>query len=187
MRIAINALNIKSGGGVKHIYNILKESKSSYSNAEYVLITYKGLANKIKKLQIKNLKIIIIDFNNFLLFFWKIFFLNKLLYKLNCDSLYSLDGIFFKKYKKNIVFYQNLIPFLFNQIIKYGFSLQTLKLYFIRYLYKISAERADGLIFLNEYGKKIILKQFELKSKKNIAIIPHGIDKEFYEVKKKTI
>lgn len=185
MRIAINALNIKSGGGIKHIYNILKEAKSLKSDIEYVLITHKELASKIKKLQIKNLKIIIIDLNNFLLFFWKIFFLNKLLYKNNCDSLYSPDGIFFIKYKKNIVFYQNLIPFLFNEIIKYGFSLQTLKLYFIRYLYKLSAVRADGLIFLNEYGKRLILKQFELKSKKNLAIIPHGIDKFFYKVKKK--
>ena len=45
----------------------------------------------------------------------------------------------------------------------------------------MSAKKADGIIFLNQFAKKKILKLFDLKKKEH-AIIPHGINKVYYNL-----
>lgn len=190
MNVGINASNIKSVGGISHIYNLInylrKDYKQKYSINKIIIWSSSTAYKSLKTLKRKDIIINKIKYDNlFYNLFWKIFYLNFLLKKNNCDIFFSLDGIVLRKFKKIVVLYQNLIPFNYQEIINYGFTFQTLKNFFTYYLYKISSMYADGYIILNNYGAKLI--QSKLGYLQNKKIIPHGVSKEFYKIKRKKL
>ena len=188
MNVGINASNIKSVGGISHIYNLIyhlrKDYKKKYSINKIIIWSSSTAYKNLKHLKRKDIIINQIKYDNIIYnLFWKIFYLNFLLKKNNCDIFFSLDGIVLRKFKKIVVLYQNLIPFNYQEIINYGFTFQTLKNFFTYYLYKISSMYADGYIILNNYGAKLI--QSKLGYLQNKKIIPHGVSEEFYKIKRK--
>ena len=188
MNVGINASNIKSVGGISHIYNLIfylrKDYKKKYSINKIIIWSSPLAYKSLKNLKSDNIIINKVKYDNiFYNLFWKIFYLNFLLKKNNCDIFFSLDGIVLRKFKKVIVLYQNLIPFNYQEIINYGLSFQTLKNFFTYYLYKISSIYADGYIILNNYGAKLI--QLKLGNLQNKKIIPHGVSEEFYKIRRK--
>ena len=154
MIVGINAVNIKSGGGISHIENILLNITRELLEKEKVdkiivwcsSTLYYILFNK--KL-LKNIVIVKINDNFLYNVLWKLIFLYVNLKKNRCDILFSLDGIILRKYKKNIVLFQNLIPFSNYEILRYGLSYQSHKLILLRFVYFFSQRNADGAIYLN--------------------------------------
>jgi glycosyltransferase involved in cell wall biosynthesis len=187
MIIGINAVNINSGGGVAHIENILTYLPQNFAKNNKIIVWINPkLFNYLKKYKIQNKNINIIKKKIiFFGFFWKFFFLYKELKKNNCDVLFSVDGLVLKKFKKTVILFQNLLPFCNHEIIKYGFSFNTFKLILLRYLYYISKNKSDGVIYLSSYSKLKIENQIG-KAKKSI-IIPHGVSKDFSSIKKNNI
>ena len=185
MIIGINASNVKSVGGVNHIYNLIlnlrKDEKKKHSIKKIIIWTSLQSYGALSELKDKDIIIERVKYDNiFFNFFWKIFLLNLNLNKNNCDILFSLDGIVLRKFKKTIILFQNLIPFNYQEIINYGLSFQLLKNIFTYYLYKISSYRADGFIVLSRYGLNLIkAKTIKLN---NVEIIPHGVDSSFFNI-----
>jgi glycosyltransferase involved in cell wall biosynthesis len=185
MIIGINAININSGGGIVHLENILSNLPKNFKkndNKIFIWVNQKlfEILNK-SKIQNKNIQIIkkkIIFFG----IFWRLFFLYTELKKNNCDIFFSVDGLALRKFKKTIILFQNLLPFCNHEIIKYGFSYYTFKLILLRYLYYISNKNSDGVIYLSSYSKFKI--QNQIGKAKQSTIIPHGVSKDFYTIKK---
>jgi len=187
MIIGINAVNINSGGGIAHIKNILgnltQDFKNNNNNKIIIWVNPK-LLNIIRECKKDKLNIEIINQKTYFLgVFWKFFFLYRELKKKKCDILYAVDGLALVKFKKTIILFQNLLPFCNHEIIKYGLSLSTLKLVFLRFLYFISLKNSHAAIYLSKYSKTKIENQIG-KAKKSI-IISHGISKDFLLKKKK--
>jgi hypothetical protein len=192
MIVGINAVNIKSGGGISHVENILTNLSREFLNKQkinkIILWCNPSLYYYFSKLKLykKNINLIKIPDNFLYNVLWKIFFLYINLKKYNCDVLYSLDGVVLRKFRKVIILYQNLLPFSNYEIIRYGLSYQTFKLVFLRYIYYLSQKNADGVIYLNNYGKNQIENHIG-KAKKSI-IIPHGVSSDYISnIKKKLI
>jgi glycosyltransferase involved in cell wall biosynthesis len=185
MIIGINAININSGGGITHIENILSNLPKKFKNNDNKIVVWANakLFKHFKKLKIQNKNIHVIKKNViFFGIFWRLFFLYIELKKNNCDLFFSVDGLALRKFDKTIILFQNLLPFCNYEIIKYGFSFITLKLILLRCLYYISNKKSDGVIYLSSYSKLKIQSQIG-KAKKSI-IIPHGISKDFFSIKK---
>ena len=192
MIVGINAVNIKSGGGVSHIENILINLNREFLKKEkinkIILWCNPYLYSYLFKLKLykKNITIIKIKDNFLYNILWKLYFLYTNLKKYNCDVLYSLDGIVLRKFKKVIIIYQNLLPFSNFEILRYGLSYQTIKLIFLRCIYYISKNKVDGVIYLNKYGKIKIENQ--IGKPKNFFIIPHGVSNDYISnIKRKSI
>jgi glycosyltransferase involved in cell wall biosynthesis len=190
MIICINAVNINSGGGIVHITNILTHlpktfKKNNNKNNKIIIWANPKLFKILHKCKISDFNINIIK-KNFYLFglLWKFFFLYRELKKKNCDIFYALDGLALLKFKKTIILFQNLLPFCNHEIIKYGISLTTLKLLFLRFFYFMSLKNSDAVIYLSKFSKLKIESQIG-KPKKS-TIIPHGVSKDFI-LKKKNI
>ena len=185
MIIGINALNVNSGGGVQHLAELVINICKIYPNNQFIIWSDKIVQNKIPKH--KNIKVRQVNLSYLFKFFWKIIFLKKEILKEKCDIIFYSDGIIIGKQPvKSVLLYQNLIPFNFREIIKYGFSLSFFKLLIVRLLYISSSSNADGIIFLNKFGYNNIKKVIEIK--KNYRIIPHGVSSKFYiNVKKRKI
>jgi glycosyltransferase involved in cell wall biosynthesis len=187
MIIGINGSNIGSVGGINHIKHILIEFKNNKKDLNFkvnkiIVWCSERLFNKIKYLKSKGITIKKVKNNFYYNFLWKLFFLNYELKKNKCDVLFSLDGIVFRKYKKTVVFFQNLIPFNFQEMVNFGISFRSLKNFLTYIFYLISYRLADGFIILNNYGKNLIEKK--LGKLKVYEIIPHGIDKDFWNLNK---
>lgn len=192
MIVGINAVNIKSGGGISHVENILINLSRKFLNKQkinkIILWCNPSLYYYLSKLKLnkKNINLIKIKDNFLYNILWKIFFLYINLKKHNCDVLYSLDGVVLRKFRKVIILYQNLLPFSNYEIIRYGFSYQAFKLIFLRYIYYLSQKNADGVIYLNNYGKNQI--ENHIGKAKKFIIIPHGISSDYISnIKKKLI
>ena len=192
MIVGINAVNIKSGGGISHVENILINLSRKFLNKQkidkIILWCNPSLYYYLSKLKLnkKNINLIKINDNFLYNILWKISFLYINLKKHNCDVLYSLDGVVLRKFKKVIILYQNLLPFSNYEIIRYGLSYQTFKLIFLRYIYYLSQKNADGVIYLNNYGKNKI--ENHIGKAKKFIIIPHGISSDYISnIKKKLI
>lgn len=113
---------------------------------------------------------------------FRIYFQKKLLSsearKLNCSILFVPGGTFSGSFRPFVTMSQNMLPFEFREMRRFGFSSTFLRYCILRITQRKTFINADGLIFLTKYAKKKVL---DTNIKKNIPymIIPHGIDKRF--------
>ena len=106
MIIGINAVNIKSGGGISHIKNILVNLNREILEKEKVdkIIVWCSpslYSNLSGEKLLKNIVVVKINDNFFYNILWKFFFLYANLKKYRCDVLFSLDGIILRKFKNS--------------------------------------------------------------------------------------
>lgn len=182
--LGIDASNIKSGGGLAHLRNLLIEfSKAKGKNVHIIVF--------ISPLSLRSIK----EFSNFenidfIVPFWIIFlapfnylihyFLINIYFKLKkIDIALNLGALpYFKPLVPFIVVSQNMLPFERSQISLFGrVSFMGLKLLILRFTQKLSFTKASGIIFLSQYAKKNISKILSLKGR--CRVIPHGVEPKF--------
>ena len=187
MIIGINAINIKSYGGKTHLVNLVNFIVRNDDFSEYDKIyIWTNSQNNKEIIKNKKIKVFIKDLNFFKSLFWNLIEFRNILKKNKVDILFLPSGIDYFYNIKKVILFQNLIPFDNNEIVKYGFSLTTLKIYFLGILYRYSIRKASGVIYLNKYSKYLIEGKIGIKAKKS-KIIPHGISKNYFKTKKKKI
>ena len=179
MILGIDASNVKSDGGVVHLFELV--NNFSFDNSKIKKIIIWGNPNSLKKIK-KNkriYKVQIDHFNSssFYTILWQLFFLPYELKRYNCDVLYVLGGVFFRKKIPTACVFQNILPFINEEIKRYSFFLR-LKLLIQKKIYINSFLNSDGLIFLSNFSKKILSKEISF-NKKKIITIPHGVSKIF--------
>ncbi len=186
MRIGIDASNIKSDGGVVHLLELLNNLDTKYHNIEKIVIW--GNFSVLKKIKNNNKfhKIYTDRINKNLIsrIFWQLIFLPNNLVKQNCNIFFVLGGFFFRKKIKTVSIFQNILPFIEEDIKKYGL-IDKCKLFIQKKAYIHTFKESDGIIFLSKFSKKILTKNLNLK---NIitTIIPHGVS-SIFKFKKKNI
>lgn len=186
MIIGINAINIKSYGGEAHLINflntiIVNKLIKKHSLEKIYVWTTKSISKKL--LFNKNVIIFVVELESFKNLYWNVVTFRKISRKYKCDILFLPSGLNYFYKQKSIVLFQNLIPFDNNEIIKYGFSIKLLRLYFLSLIFRISMKNSDGVIYLNKYSKNLIEDKFNIHSKKN-SIIPHGFSNNYFKSKK---
>ena len=184
IRLAIDAVNIKSGGVIVHLDGILNNFKSKNIDKIYVLINDKAFRSLQKRnnysKKIKFIKKEIFNKNILLIFLWQLFFLEKFINKKKCNRLVSLNGYYLGSFKKTIIFSQNALPFVGTKDYKFFYRI---KLFLQKYIHIYSINKFKNVIFVSKFQKKIIQKYLNsLKIK--YKIIYHGVDSGI--IKKKT-
>ena len=183
MKIAIDALNLYSGGSITHLNNFLLHFDLNNKNDSVYVILYKNLPvkifknNRIKYVYINNNKKSI--FNRLI---WQLFNSNRLYKKLKIDYLFVPGGIYIGNFKPFIVMCRNMLLFEKNQIDLYDSKITRLKIQFKAYIQLFTFYRSTKLIFISNYAKKYLESKYNWISKKNSFVINHGISKLFYNV-----
>jgi glycosyltransferase involved in cell wall biosynthesis len=72
---------------------------------------------------------------------------------------------------------QNLLPFEYRELLRYGASPMTLRLLLLRFGQARTFRRAGGLIFLTEYAKRAVERRIGPHPRS--AVVPHGLDDAF--------
>tara|TARA_Y100000389_G_scaffold198068_1_gene233899 strand:- start:942 stop:1835 length:894 start_codon:yes stop_codon:yes gene_type:complete len=99
--------------------------------------------------------------------------------KNKCHLLFIPGGIYFGYHKNFITLCQNMLPFDFKEIKRYGVSLKFIKLILLHYFYKLTFKKSKGIIFLTKYAENKI-QSFSKNLTCKTKIIPHGINKNFF-------
>lgn len=95
-----------------------------------------------------------------------------------CDALFVPGGSYVGNFHPAVTMSQNLLPFEMSELRRYGWTLFTLKLLLLRLTQSRSFRRTDGVIFLTEYARDVVLS-FTGKLRAHACIIPHGLNPRF--------
>ena len=180
IRIGIDAANIRIGGGVTHLLELLSAIEPAQMQVKEVVIwgnaqTLQSLpnANWIKKINPPNLEKSLVW-----RVLWQIFSLSSAVKAAQCDVLFIPGGSYVGSFHPVVSMSQNLFPFEWEMIVKSGFSVRTLKFILLRWAQSFTFKRSDGVIFLTEYAKRAVLKVTgPLRAKS--AVIAHGLNPRF--------
>lgn len=178
--IGIDAANLRRGGGVTHLVELLTAAEPSAHGVAKVIIW--GGAQTLAKLPDRAWleKINPPRLNGGLLarMLWQRFSLSRAALKAQCDVLFVPGGSYAGSFKPVVTMSQNLLPFEWLELNRYGKTLMALKLRILRYTQSRSFKRSDAVVFLTDYAKHAVLDVTGPLTAKT-AIIPHGIATRF--------
>lgn len=95
-----------------------------------------------------------------------------------CDLLFIPGGNVLGDFAPVVTMSRNALPFEMGELLRYGVSLSTLRLLILRASQGRSFARADGVIFLTAYARRIVTRVVR-RLRGDTAIIPHGVGDQF--------
>jgi glycosyltransferase involved in cell wall biosynthesis len=178
--IGIDASNIRGGGGRTHLIELLSAADPIRNSFSEIVVwgSKETLLNLPNHSWLKKEWRPALDRNLFRRTFWQKFSLAKVAKKAGCDVLLIPGGSFSMSFQPVVTMSQNILPFEWRELRRYGFSLITLKLLILRFTQSRSFRLADGVIFLTNYAKKRVLRSIG-PLKGQTSIIPHGLNPRF--------
>ncbi|WP_408612017.1 glycosyltransferase family 4 protein [Leptospira ainazelensis] len=177
---------MKGGGGVTHLKELLENaSPEKYGVTKVVLWSVERTLSQIENRPWLTKKSCSeLTGNRILRWYWQKFKLSKLARENKCDLLFIPGGSFSGNFRPFVTMSQNLLPFEWSELRRYGFSMFTFRLILLYLFQGMTFRRSQGIIFLTEYAKNIIFKKLSIRNKE-FVIIPHGISKRFFHAPKK--
>lgn len=178
--IGIDATNLRRGGGVTHLVELLQATQPDECGFLKVVIwageTTLRLVDDKPWIIKRNPQAL----NKGLLrrVLWQRYRLSKMARIEGCDLLFVPGGSFSGNFYPVVSMSQNLLPFEWLELRRYGFSFFTIKLILLRWIQTNTFRSSDGIIFLTEYARKtVLLATGALKAE--YKIIPHGLNQRF--------
>ena len=179
MRIFINALSARLGGGQTYLLNLLKHVPQELGLQVFVLVQPSfqlvDLPINVIRLEQASLE------NPLLRAMWEETKLVALLKQLNIDLFFSPGGLLPRSLPSNMltaVTFQNMLPFDHVQRKNYPYGYRWFRDWLLERGLSSSMRRADLVVFISEFARSFI--KHELGSLQGQSIVaPHGIHPSF--------
>jgi len=179
--LGIDASNIRGGGGVTHLIELLAAARPEEVGFERVVVwagqqTLNQLPNRdwLSKINPAALN------KGFLQrTWWQRFYLSRSARQEHCDVLFVPGGSFAGDFRPIITMCQNMLPFEWSELMRYRFSAKIVKFLMLRFTQSQSFKSADGIIFLTEYARLAVSNATGALSG-STTVIPHGLASRFY-------
>lgn len=181
MRLGIDASNLRAGGGVTHLVELLHAADPLAHGFSQVIV-WSGLStlNRIEDRSwlVKSHQPLL-DKSLPHRTFWQLFRLSMLAQEAKCNVLFVPGGSYEGNFQPIVTMSRNLLPFEWQELRRYGWSFITLKLKLLRWTQSRSFRKANGLIFLTQYARKAVMQIIKLNSGET-TVVPHGINDRFF-------
>jgi len=180
MILGIDASNIRGGGGVTHLIGLLEYANPEAAGFKRVIVwggreTLSHIADK-QWLDKRH------DFSLDRSLLWRSWWQTRRLSIQagieGCDLLFIPGGSYVGNFRPYVTISQNMLPFEWSELKRYGFSFTSLKFVLLRLIQGASFRRANGLIFLTRYAEKQVHSVIG-EARGVTTVIPHGIAKRF--------
>ena len=180
MILGIDASNIRAGGGLTHLAELLGAAKPHGHGFTQVVIW--GGAATLSRIDHREWLVKrhqpLLDKSLLHRVFWQRVKLGNLARESRADLLFVPGGSDASGFSPIVAMSQNLLPFEWNELRRYGWSLMTAKGLLLRSTQTRTFRRAAGTIFLSEHARRAVLRvASELPG--DGAIIPHGVNARF--------
>lgn len=183
MNIGLDASNLISGGGITHLYELLKHANQEKHKFDTISVWSND--NTLKKLPktswIKLYSSKLLNGNGIARAIWRLNYLDSELRQKECDILFAPGGTYRGRFAPFVTMSRNMLPFENKEIARYGiFSVTRVKLELLKRAQLASLDNANGYIFLQDYAKRAFEVSYRLPKK--YTIIPHGISTRFQKL-----
>jgi glycosyltransferase involved in cell wall biosynthesis len=181
VRLGIEASNLRRGGGITHLREILRAADAREFGFDEVVVwsgraTLDALppANDWLRLQ----HVPLLDGGLAQRAWWQQFGLAREAARERCDLLFVPGGSYLGAFRPFVTMSRNMLPFEPHERARYGLSLMRAKFTLLEYVQSASMLRADGVIFLNDYARRRVEERAGAMRGRT-AVIPHGVDDAF--------
>lgn len=180
MILGIEASNIRVGGGLTHLTEILSNIERGEMPFEKVIVwastsTLAVLPNKEWLVKVSNK---MIDKSFVTAMIWQTLFFRSEARKYSCTLVFAPGSTFLSPFRPFVSMSQNMLPFERAEMLRFKKKSDALKFRMLNITQSLTFKRAKGLIFLTNYAKQYISGAIHLDVSKSI-IIPHGISANF--------
>lgn len=180
IRIGIDGANIRLGGGVTHLLELLSAIDAQQMQVDkiYLWAGKQTLAQMPERDWLIKVNPPSLDGSIWRRIWWQAWSLSGAAKKAQCDVLLVPGGSYVGSFHPVVTMSQNLFPFEWSAIAKNGWSLRALKFLVLRLVQSSSFRRSDGVIFLTQYAKDAVLK-ITGPLKGACEVISHGLNPRF--------
>jgi len=179
--IGIDATNIRHGGGRTHLIELLHAAMPHQYGISKVTVwgSSATLALIEDRPWLEKISPTFLNGSLLLRVFWQRFFLTRAAHTARCNVLFVPGGSYSGDFKPVVAMSQNLLPFEWHELKRYGWSRLSFKLLLLRFVQGYTFRRATSSIFLSEYAKDSV-QAITGKLAGGSATIPHGLNERFY-------
>jgi glycosyltransferase involved in cell wall biosynthesis len=179
MMIGIDASNIRAGGGVAHLKNILKFAEPEKYGIKKIIVW--GGKNPLERLPqntwLDLLEVPILNQSLYKRLLWQQTKLGKLAHEY-CDLLFVPGGFYLGCFSPYVTMFQNMQIFESKERIREGFSKELLRLSLLKWAQSRTFRDASGLICLSEYSHYYLTQHHSFViDQTSVKLIPHGTEK----------
>lgn len=188
IHIGIDASNIRQGGGITHLSQLLNSVAGTNGMVRITVWACRGTLNRLPDAPWLEKKMHRwLEANLLLRSLWQQFVLPIELKDANCDVLFAPGGILpLRVGVPTVAMSQNLTPFEPGEAARFGaVSFMRLKMWLLKWLQSRSFRRASGIVFLTQYARDIVCRTARVQER-HIAVIPHGVEERFFEQPRRT-
>ncbi len=104
--------------------------------------------------------------------------LDRLARQAGCNLLFVPGGTYSGTFRPFVTMSRNLLPFDQKEARRYGLSWMFFKLQLLRRTQAMSMKRADGVIFLTEHARRVVMEALKQIGGQS-TVIPHGVNQMF--------
>jgi glycosyltransferase involved in cell wall biosynthesis len=180
IRIVMNALSARLGGGQTYVSNLL-ESLPEKLDAEIFILAPDSLPLPRGKKNLKRIPVTWPVGNPYVRAIWEKLCLSPLLTRLGADVLFCPGGIVGTRVPrgcKTVTMFRNMIPFSPQQRRRYGLGTMRVRNWLLERAMTRSMATADCVIFISEFARRMVEKRVTRLPGKTI-VIPHGVNPVF--------
>jgi glycosyltransferase involved in cell wall biosynthesis len=183
LNIGIDASNLRDGGGITHLTEILRAADPERHGFGQVHVwSSRATLDRIEARPwlTKHAPAILEDRLAARLL-WQRFGLKQAMADAGCRTLFSPGGLSVGAIRPVVTMCRNMLPFSATEKARYGWSWLRLRFFLLRFGQARAFAHADGVIFLTQWAKLRLETDLRTKYRKS-RIIPHGISTRFCRV-----
>ena len=177
MIVGIDASNLRAGGGVTHLVEMLGAAEPDA--CEFSRVVVWGPAATLDRIAAKpwldKRHDPVLDRGLLHRAYWQRFTLSGLARDAGCHVLFAPGGSYTGGFEPAVTMSRNMLPFEWRELRRFGASAMSIKLLALRVVQSRSFRRANGLIFLTRYAHDAVMKIIG-DIDDAAVIIPHGVD-----------
>jgi glycosyltransferase involved in cell wall biosynthesis len=185
LTIGIDATNLRGGGGLTHLYELLTILQTEVHGFRRVVVW--GSTATLSMLEdmswLEKSTPSELDKGLFHRSLWQLLHLSQSAREAGCDVLFVPGGSYFGNFHPVVTISQNLLPFEIYELRRYGWSFFTLKLLLLRLVQTHTFKKAEGIIFLTDYALKMVMKVTG-RMRGKTSIVKHGLNPRFIKLPK---
>jgi glycosyltransferase involved in cell wall biosynthesis len=180
IRLAIDASNIRIGGGVTHLVEVLRAADPIAYGFEKICVwgrvsTLDQIEDRdwLEKRSLRRREAHLLG-----RLIWQRLTLPRDLKEWQADLLWVPGGSVIPNFRPVVTMSRNMLPFDWKELRRFGVSWVALKLLVLRWNQNYSFRRADGTIFLTRYAYNAVTEVTGPLHGRT-AIVPHGVNPRF--------
>ena len=183
MKLGIDLHNIRGGGGVNYISNILRAfDPEKHGFTRICLFGSEDVLSRMPDSSYieKHPQPILAKGLLYRLFFM-FFLLGRELHRAGCDLLYSPGGLYFGRFRPFVTISRNMMPFEPQHWSMYPrWSFDRLRLILLRRAHAATFRSADGMIFLTKIAQRIVGAAMRT-ARGRTTVIAHGVNHGLFQ------